>query len=384
MRILFVTTMPVEYGKSCSIRNNALIHGLSELGCKVDLYEMEPNSCFMEYDKSLVATSIVDKKYYIGKDKGASKELKNRKFIFLLRKKISQMIKALSPWDTRYYLIKNEKPSQLEYYYDVVISSSDPISSHYLASKIIENNKNTIGQWIQYWGDPLASDITKNRIGSQDYIEGIEKKILKMSNKIIYLSPFTLNEMKDKYVDIADRMYYFPRPVIGVDINHYMTEDIDYDHLKVGYFGRVYKGRNLNPLYNAIKSSHHSLEIFGECDFDNTNNIKIHQRVSEDICISESMKLDVLVCVCNSSGTQIPGKIYDAAITNKYVMIILDGENADSIRAYFSQFNRFVFCQNNSLSIRDMLDNIKMYNNTRRPCESFDSKIVANSIMEIL
>lgn len=56
---------------------------------------------------------------------------------------------------------------------------------------------------------------------------------------------------------------------------------------------------------------------------------------------------DLLIVLLNKKGTQIPGKIYHYAGTNKPILIILDGDRKEEIKEYLSLFNRFYFCENN-------------------------------------
>ena len=57
---------------------------------------------------------------------------------------------------------------------------------------------------------------------------------------------------------------------------------------------------------------------------------------------------DVLVFLCNRTGGQIPGKIYQYSATNKIILFILDGTDEEKriLKNYFAQFNRYVFCEN--------------------------------------
>ena len=68
---------------------------------------------------------------------------------------------------------------------------------------------------------------------------------------------------------------------------------------------------------------------------------------------------DILICICNSKGTQIPGKIYYCTGYHKPIIIILDSEYQEDLREYFKTFNRFILCENNVKSITSAIEKAK-------------------------
>ena len=96
-----------------------------------------------------------------------------------------------------------------------------------------------------------------------------------------------------------------------------------------------------------------NLYICGHSDLNlkSTTNIQVHGAVSYKEAINMEEKCDILVCICNSKGTQIPGKIYYCAGYNKPIIIVLDGEYKKELKEYFETFNRYILCENNEDSI---------------------------------
>ena len=79
----------------------------------------------------------------------------------------------------------------------------------------------------------------------------------------------------------------------------------------IGYFGDFYtRNRNIKNLYNAIESQKDKkLTICGNSDLelDSKKNIQIYDRQSIKKIREFEENIDILVCVCNIKGTQIPG-----------------------------------------------------------------------------
>lgn len=384
MNILFVVTKPIEYSESSNIRNISLMKGFIELGHRVDIYSFPPNRKSIFYDKHCLDSVKFGHRYVIGIDTSASKSSNPIGVKPIARKIIGRLYRRLFIYDTRYWIVKNSKLEDLVCEYDLMISSSDPKSSHKLAEKIYVNNISKIGKWIQYWGDPFANDITRNRnILLKEAVKREEKRLISKASASVYCSPFTYEEMINTYPEYKNNIRYFPRPVEDRSFSE-NEKEINYSHLVLGYFGAIYGARNLQPLYEAVKNSNHELHLYDSSSvMKEQKNIKIHERLKREDCREAEDRVDILVCVCNKNGTQIPGKIFDASITNKYILVILDGENADKIRSYFEPYNRFVFCNNNQESIRYVLDNIKKYEYTKKPCDAFSNLTIAKEFVKI-
>ncbi len=389
-RILFVTSSYIQGGTSANLRNNALIEGLCDNGNVVDVISREPDTDPGRCDFSMRIPPVRKFIYIInrereGFDVSSEGESFRNKIKTVLLPFLIKIYKSLSIWDTWYVKVKKIKRIVLSDDYDIMISSSDPKSSHYLAAMILEQNKEHIGRWIQYWGDPFALDI--NQLGgSLSRIKRIECNLISKADKVVYVSPFTLEKQKKLYDEYSNKMQFLPIPARKKYQNH-TTEIEDKTRLKLGYFGAYMKrDRNILPLYNAISKTKHSLEIIGPSDIvlPSISNIYVHEqeRIPVEEIEKKEQEVDILVCVCNRSGTQIPGKVYHYAMTNKYILIILDGENANAIKQYLAKYKRYMFCYNNEDSIISALEKLRDEACLKMPCLSFEPQTIAKEFIQ--
>src|SRR5699024_9006515 len=125
------------------------------------------------------------------------------------------------------------------------------------------------------------------------------------------------------------------------------------------------------------------LDIIGDSDMilDETENISIYSR--GDIAEYER-KADLLVCMLNNNGTQIPGKVYHYAATNKPILIIKDGDKQEEIERYLKKFNRYYFCENDVFSIREKVHEIMDKKTWDSPCEEFNPQNIAQKFIDVL
>ena len=116
------------------------------------------------------------------------------------------------------------------------------------------------------------------------------------------------------------------------------------------------------PLYDAVEELDNvQLTIAGisSLKLESTNHITVLPRIPQTQCHQLEAEADVSVTVCNLRGTQIPGKVYYAAATQKHMLVILDGDEKDKLRAYIESFNRYIVCDNNVESIKEALKTIQ-------------------------
>ena len=245
--------------------------------------------------------------------------------------------------------------------YDYVISVSTPPCSHYIAHLLIKKGNVKAKKWIQIWEDPWYADIYGGSHTKQCF--NAEKKLLHYADAVCYVSPLTLENQKTFFPEYADKMYWQPLP------SYYKQEDrVDLDQeLNYGYFGDyVPAARNLEPFYKAALKNHITVNICGTPHtlFEPTENIHIYPRLPLDKLKPIEDNTQVLVFLCNRTGGQIPGKIYQYSATNKVVLFILDGtqKEKDILKAYFSNFNRYVFCENTVEDISDAMNKIGNHN----------------------
>jgi hypothetical protein len=84
----------------------------------------------------------------------------------------------------------------------------------------------------------------------------------------------------------------------------------------------------------------------------------------------------------NKKGTQIPGKIYHYAATNKPVLIILDGEFEQQMEQYFNSFERYSCCQNQVASIDEACRKIAASSLKVEPSVHFAAANIASQFLE--
>lgn len=361
MRILYVVSRPLEINSSASIRNINTINELAKEGHYVDVITSQYDINHKNYSKVELHNNVdVEYLNVSGIKKAASITNKYKKFN-KIKVYIYKLLKKNEVYDNLKCII-NKIPnldfSKKEY--DLVISSADPKSSHLFVYELFRQNKLIDIPWIQIWGDPFLSDITRtsNKINSKIFRE--ESKLLERANKILYLSEMTVEDQKSLYPKYSNKMGFMPRPYQN-ELIYNNTFDEEADNLLIVYCGDYNSNvRNIKPLYNAIKNTKHKLIICGATDIklEECNNIEIHERVPYQKVLEYEAKADILVHVSNLKGTQIPGKIYHYSSTNKPILFILDGEK-DKIKKVFEKYNRYEFCINEEESIINATTKIK-------------------------
>lgn len=396
MKILYITSDPLEYWTSANIRNLNLIEGLLSCGHQVTTLSTEVGLNSLGKSNNVPREC---KRYFIPLNKLHSimtqKKTDNsnliNKFISALKESLYILKKYFTIYDARKMEVSNLKMINVVEHYDVMISSSDPKSSHLYAERLKRLYPNIADKWVQYWGDPFTGDISKGFIGLHSSLAKEELRLLQLCDLAVYVSPLTANYICDKYRknDIERKIYFTP---------------IAYSHPKlyraksnkpylIGYFGDYSKrNRNIFPLYNAMArlGGKALLKVIGTSDVSlaQTNNVQVFKRMPAIELQQVEKDTNLRICICNRNGTQIPGKIYHAGATDTPTLIILDGDCASEIRKYFEQFNRYYFCENNEQSIYDAINKISDYNlNTTissMPVSDFNAICVVQNIIKRL
>lgn len=385
MNILYITANPLEYSSSANMRNIALISGLIKNGHNVSTLSAEKDDNSIYIDKSKINLNL-KRRYWI-KEKNISINKQDKNMV--IKRKIKEIMYKLymlfSIYDPKKRLIKNVEDVKFEDKFDIIISSSDPKSAHLIAEKVIKNNNEEV-KWIQYWGDPFAEDINRRNIIPKKIVKKEEKRIISKANKIIYVSPFTLKKQKELYKDSKDKMFFYPVPYI--EQNMYYKNELKDEKYSVGYFGDYNKqDRNIMPLYNVIAADNGMmLKICGNSNLNlkSQKNISVENRQPRKIIKEYEKNIDLLVCICNRKGTQIPGKIYHYASTNKPILIILDGENKKEMQKYFETFNRYIICENTEKSIRNKITEIVNSNKEYKPLKKLSADNIADEVLTIM
>lgn len=383
MKILLIKMSPVDGLNSSTLRTLALAKGLNKLDYEVYYLTVPVSNCHVINESNNVIDSIniirtPPNEIY---DSLTSKSKKRSPFKSIIIKLLRAVYHKLSIYDYTYKIAKDINIDILdEKTYDIIISSSDPKTSHIVAKRLISQGIK-YNRWIQYWGDPLAYDITNKAIYSKWILKKFELNLIKKADKIVYVSPFTYELQIREFPGIADKMTWLPIPYIEKKEYDETSNDI----FTIGYFG-AYKSsvRNIYPLYEACKKMNNiHLDIVGDSDItlEETDNIKNYPRGNVD---DLEKNADLLVCILNSSGTQIPGKIYHYAATNKPILVILDGEKKEKMREYLKRFGRYVMCDNDEKSILDAINEIKNMDKKYEPCPYFEPQNIAIRLVKTI
>ncbi|MBR2327688.1 MAG: hypothetical protein IKA51_03595 [Clostridia bacterium] len=362
------------------LRALAVVKGLIEKGFKVDMLTLQTSATHVvnekEYDflKDVNIIYANPNKAYNSIVSGAKTGLKQNA-VKVLRK----IYHTFSLYNYTGAIAKNIKidilPSKE---YEYVVAVSDPKTTHIAAKRLIEQGL-TCNKLIEYWGDPLYGDITNKSIYPRFVYKIIEKNFLKIADKIVYTSPFTLEQEQRLYPKYRDKMIFTPTA--------YLEEKIYPENegvFTVGYYGAYPSNvRNIIPLYDACAQMGNTvaLNIVGNSDLtlEETENIKVYPR--GDISSFEA-KTDLFVCVLNKSGTQIPGKLYHYAAYNKPVLVIEDGDFAEQMHGFIESFNRYYTCRNRKEDIIEAITRIMTSNEKWTPYKEMSADCVVEKILE--
>ena len=382
MKILFVSAMPLDYSSSANMRNLALLRGLSENGNELYLLTHESQTELQHYDGTLCDVSF-KKKYLLKLSSIHSKATMKKNKKNILKNLIYNFLIKFKIYDFKSSLVSKVKDIKFSESFDLIISSSDPKSSHLLAEEVIKCNPGITKKWIQYWGDPFASDINNKGFVPKSLIKKEEKRLITLADVVVYVSPFTLEFQQKLYPSLKDKMKFLPIPYKLPKVYKEVNNKIK----KVGYFGDYFsRNRNVLPLYNAFNNNNFELTICGNSDVEliEKDNIKVFKRQSVKKVEELESQCDLLVCVCNIKGTQIPGKIYHYAATNKPILILLDGNYKDNIKSYLEPFERFIFCSNDENDINEKINYIFENKMKFSPCEKLNCIQIAREFLSFI
>lgn len=363
MNILFVTLYSLETNTSVTKSNYGIIKGLLELGHNVTVLMPEMDEQLAYYDDSLDLAGITIKR--IANNNLGQQVASQSAHATGLKKKMLSVARTIyakcKVFDRTKSLLKEAKNfGGIDIYYDVVISTSDPKTSHLFVKELIENGLR-YGRWIQHWGDPLAGDISKQNIYPNFYIERIEREIIRKADKVVYVSPFTLESQKNRYVSESEKFAFVPLPC-DICMEDERREEKN-DTLRIVYLGDYSSNiRNIMPLYDACcMLDFVQLIIAGNTDIalEKKHNVEILPRIPQAQAKKFEAQADVIVSVGNLSGSQIPGKLYYSAAGNKHIVVAIDGDKKTEMREYLESFNRFICCENTMESLMQVLIKLK-------------------------
>ena len=372
---------PVEYDTSSMIRSRNIIDALFRIGCDVHCYSPYADLHSRYYNKDFEFNSDIELIRYGNKivnplyEQHKKNKVKQRiiEVLYDLYKQIDLFGISLL-----YVKYKREISKQIEDY-DILLTFSDPKATHIIGSYCKKKKKDIM--YVQQWGDPLTIDITETSKLPKFIKKGIEALLLKNADSIYYVSPITMEEQKELFPQLATKINFVPTPS-----EKHLYNKNQGDRIRIGYVGSYsFVARNIMPFYNAAKDlKEMDFEIIGDSEkkLEEVENIKIFNRVPHHKLNEYIKSYDILVCLMNDKGTQIPGKIFNYAGTDKEILIIQDGDYGDKIRSYFEKYNRFTFVRNRK---EDIITALKTYINVgvkrRSPLSDFMPERIARALI---
>lgn len=381
-RILVIKLAPYDSLVSSNMRMLALMKGLDQLGYSMDLLSTPKSNVLVDNDMSdypfLDRVNIV----YTGQSNLYEAVVARRKSgivgkLYPIAKKIYHRLSLYNHTDKVAKAISIDILPQREYEY--VIAVSDPKTT-YIALQVLLQQGLKAKKIIEYWGDPLYGDVTQKAIYPAFVLKREERRFLSLANKIVYTTPMTLKMEQKTYPEYADRMVCIPT----ANATQKIYDDPRNDVYTVGYYGG-YKStvRNIMPLYQAFHKliGIAKLNLVGDTDLNLVSTVNIIVKPRGVVKELEE-KTDLFVCVLNNSGTQIPGKIYHMAATNRPILVVLDGEMKESIAEYLKTFNRYVTCENTAEDIEKAVRSIMADTRVWAPCERLEPEQIGAEMLQ--
>ncbi|MBQ9801541.1 MAG: hypothetical protein IJW51_00505 [Clostridia bacterium] len=383
MKVLFVTLSALEVNTSVTISNIGLLKGLEQLNAEVTIVMPEISNKLHYYDARCdlsrfkvlrIHDSVSD---YIGAAKNSAIKSK-------IKSVGANVYNKFKIYDRGTFMLN--KAASLDVYgeqYDLVISTSDPKSSHLFVREMIKNGLR-YGKWIQHWGDPMYGDISRKSLCPKSVLKRAERKLLHAADRVIYVSPFTKEQQATVYAEESAKMRFVPLPCDEAYAQDATRKGSGI--LTLSYLGDYSSHiRNIMPLYNACKKkSNVRLIVAGNTDLnlESCDNVVVYPRVGHDKVKEIESESDVYVCVNNLHGTQIPGKIYYAAASSKPILILMEQDRYSDMRAYLEAFDRFVLCRNEEEEIEASLQKLMESKADEYTCpEPFSPKGVITAML---
>ncbi len=390
MNILYVSSFVYRKNSSAAIRNNKMIEGLVSIGNSVDVltvnYSEEwTDSALLESHRKLGVSANYQDVFSVNNiaTNGSKKRLKQ-----YLPKSIYTFIKnvvAFPDVDKKWL----DKDIVIEDKYDIVISSSDTKTSHYVVEKIFKKQV-LKAKWVQIWGDPWASDVnldffTKKLVGSFEY------KLLKKAYKVFYVSELTTKEYKNKFPSISHKISYVGRP-------YYKKLFVDTSIHKINEFSIFYPGslnenRSIVNFCENIKKFNLSNERqikLNICGYQTESTLELYQEYnfvrflgvkSVDEVYSQFSESQFLLFVDNGvSSTQIPGKLFDYYGTNLPIIALVSNGNT-IMKEFLSKDRRTIVVDKDN---QDNLDFIFKIDTANKINEDYSPQSVARRLLNEL
>lgn len=402
MKILYVSSLVFRKASSASIRNVSLIRALIDKGHQVDVLTVKYPECrednflksFLTGHCKIIQTDLPTlNKYLVHKSEGnqrsKSETFIRSSWIFNLIKNTVKLLYFFpdtdKEWLKRY---KNKIPNTL---YDILITSSDTKTSHFIGSEIKRENR--CKSWYQIWGDPWKEDV--NLPALSRFRAGLnEASLLKQADVAYYVSPATTQLMKKNFLTIQDKIQFLGRS--------YLTEIIgkplgNCNEWVFSYTGSVNSNRNISALVRCIENYNVDidglgkggkrirLDIWGVVDDKVLNDLNnrpgVHLKGSVDTSAIRDIYAgsDILVFTDNGSkGSQIPGKLFDYYGSDRPILALVTDLNSLVSSIIISE-GRCIVQENDTKKINfDFLENICR----KEVLKEYSGRCVADRIIE--
>lgn len=223
--------------------------------------------------------------------------------------------------------------------FDLIISVSNPFSSHIIA--LLLKKKNSL--WIADYGDPFSFEKiypSNNQKLYNKLNSYVEKIVIRKSNYVT----LTNENVKQKFLNFFNSNKYIIIPpffnkINTINNNVYNCRYLEHDKINIVYSGSLYsKIRNPLKFVEFIKKVNLKLEKkivihffgnIGDCYFLHhySNFVKIHGGVSLSELILINKKSNFLLNIGNSTTYQLPSKIFEYMITQKPILNLIYDSN---------------------------------------------------------
>src|SRR5690625_1677724 len=214
MKILYISSLVFKKSSSASIRNIGLINGLVHEGHEVDVLSID-------YGENGTDSFLLN-------DLSSSLRIFNTMIPILLtysnikkdQEKFTKMLSKLSGlkalYKTLFYFPDVDKDwielvntQNIDNDYDIIISSSDSKTSHFVAEKVL-NNSSMKATWVQIWGDPWEEDVNLSTF-EKKRVAKYECQLLQSADYVMYVSIPTTKLMENKYPHFKNKIHYLGR-----------------------------------------------------------------------------------------------------------------------------------------------------------------------------
>ena len=402
MKILYVSSLVLRKASSASIRNISLIRALIDEGHQVDVLTVKyPNFLEDEYLKSLISSNakiIQTELPILNKYLSTKKEDTNKpkSYSFFRSNKFYDAIKNIAKAlyffpDTDKEWLKQQKKSMPNTVYDILITSSDTKTSHFIGECI--NSHNLCKKWYQIWGDPWKDDINLHPLSK--YRAGFkEASLLSKANLVFYVSAATTQLMKKNFKKIESKIRLLGRSYLTKVIGRQLGNQEEWVFT---YTGSINSNRNISALVQCIEQYNDMIEsqsqdvkkirldIWGHLDSNLSNELSSKQAVRIKGTVDTRKIIDIYsnsdILVFSDNGvhsSQIPGKLFDYYGTDRPILALVSDLNSMVAKIIASE-KRCIIQENKTTKINfDFLSKM----GTKDILEKYSGRSVVKKLLE--